>query len=1401
MARPHPHSEDVHNGHAHSHGDHSHGDHSHGDHSHSQHGPEEELSLAEDHHTEQPRRRARNPPPFSQTNLAEAQANQRKLKRATVFVGVFFMVEVAGGIWSGSLAIISDAAHLLADLSGFILAIVANEIASRPACDKLTYGPVRAEVLSALFSTVTILVLSILLVYSAIARIVAFSRGRGEEIDGEMMSFIALLGVLVNLVLLRIFGFDNPGHDHGHGHGHAHDDDGHDHDDDGHDHGHGHGHDHHDDHDEEEGVVAPESGGGTGERAPLVHSINGTGGARFRPAGDGGGGRDASISGSSSNPAVGADQYGSLVAEGGTAGAAARGGEAPVVKLKKEKNINMEAAVLHAVTDLVQSSGVLLAGLLIWYDPRLKWVDPIATLFFVALVVNSTRWLLKQAFNVLLEGVPDSIDYDQLRKRLSEIHGVTDLHCLHVWSLTLGRTVVSAHIRAIDPEHALAAAHEICEAMGVSHTTIQVQMDHGLPDGRLAPCVSTRSAPPAQHSLDSSTTDRMSTPGEDETRCAQLRDGLGEEIEQELGVLAESSDHEAEQGTGSPYRAHDAFKRCPPVTDLLATADGERAPESGTAALLQAALTGDVEVFTSVLRFFEDTLRNDQLTEALTATSGRGEGSLIAAAARGGSPAVFSAAVGLLDGEVLRVVAESWPYGRAVLVDAANQGLHDFNAVVKILEKHLDIDQAMNAVSYNHGGGKVTSFTAVAQRSSRYILQAWAEILSATLPPEIMTEACTTSFAACVKEPHLLQNLSVLFAYGAEVSSMDLVELARLVSLDQLKACFLGGLSLVDNPFPAGSHLSVAIENALDSASAAERRALSGLQETLDDVLVEVLERLPQAMEDFPGGVNGFAVVFEPEIAGTRGENYRGPVRLALSEKKWGQTFCASPLVFEYISHKFTAGLPDLKDTGNLLGKAAGAHSGSPAEGRDFLYSTQMVANSVLGRMMQGSGLMEWGSESIPRPRDWDRIWGGTLLPGAQFIAIGVLTRPKSYYKVPALRMLLDFCAHLLVLTLFTTVALEDHHRGVTLAEIVLKFYILAELVQGFIQREWDWLDMSAIFLLASATIANLFQKSGSVGRALFAVSAPLLFARLLFFGKIFKRQGVVIQAIGIMLDELAHFGLVLGVVMMGFSLGFFVLFVDELNYGDTWLDVFKAMLGEADVFEEYYEEELGEIAKLLLVVYLFVVSILLLNLLIAVLSTAHARIAKAQERAFTSSKIGFVKVYSGQVRKDFVPAPFNLVQLALWLPAVAIDRLCVRDGGRRLSADVARVVGVFFFWLVLGPLGFLAAWPLWVLSVPRRVRAVSRGAASSGVAWQILAVVMLHTIGVPFIMLGLWIKSGMELLLSFLKSMGAYLRGPVRGGAEIKTTPSSRFGLGDMVLDSNGFFCIKFWSFFVAFE
>ncbi|CAM9774360.1 unnamed protein product, partial [Choristocarpus tenellus] len=75
-------------------------------------------------------------------------------------------------------------------------------------------------------------------------------------------------------------------------------------------------------------------------------------------------------------------------------------------------------------------------------------------------------------------------------RTLSDLVGVTDVHCLHAWSLTLGRTVVTAHIKATETERALVEAHNICEDMGVSHSTIQVQLDHCEPTTCLHPCVS-----------------------------------------------------------------------------------------------------------------------------------------------------------------------------------------------------------------------------------------------------------------------------------------------------------------------------------------------------------------------------------------------------------------------------------------------------------------------------------------------------------------------------------------------------------------------------------------------------------------------------------------------------------------------------------------------------------------------------------------------------------------------------------------------------------------------------------------------------------------------------------------------------------------------------------------------
>ncbi len=91
----------------------------------------------------------------------------------------------------------------------------------------------------------------------------------------------------------------------------------------------------------------------------------------------------------------------------------------------------------------------MLAGAIMWWKPHWQLCDPICTLFFSVLVVNSTYYLLCSAVNILLEGSPQDMDQELVKRTLLHIPGVTNVHCLHIWSLTLGKTVVTAHIKAV----------------------------------------------------------------------------------------------------------------------------------------------------------------------------------------------------------------------------------------------------------------------------------------------------------------------------------------------------------------------------------------------------------------------------------------------------------------------------------------------------------------------------------------------------------------------------------------------------------------------------------------------------------------------------------------------------------------------------------------------------------------------------------------------------------------------------------------------------------------------------------------------------------------------------------------------------------------------------------------
>jgi cobalt-zinc-cadmium efflux system protein len=126
-------------------------------------------------------------------------AERSALRTALVLIVVFMLVEVVTGVLAHSLALLSDAAHMLTDAVALAVSLFAARLASRPARGAMTYGLGRAEILSAQANGITLLVLSVLIIVEAVSRLIAPGAVRG----GPML-VVALAGVVVNLVAARV---------------------------------------------------------------------------------------------------------------------------------------------------------------------------------------------------------------------------------------------------------------------------------------------------------------------------------------------------------------------------------------------------------------------------------------------------------------------------------------------------------------------------------------------------------------------------------------------------------------------------------------------------------------------------------------------------------------------------------------------------------------------------------------------------------------------------------------------------------------------------------------------------------------------------------------------------------------------------------------------------------------------------------------------------------------------------------------------------------------------------------------------------------------------------------------------------------------------------------------------
>lgn len=145
-----------------------------------------------------------------------------------------------------------------------------------------------------------------------------------------------------------------------------------------------------------------------------------------------------------------------------------------------EGNLNLRAAFLHVIGDLLGSVGAVTAALLIMFFGW-GWADPLASVIVAILVLISGWRVTKEAIHVLMEGTPKNIDLETIIKTMENVTGVTSIHDLHVWSITSGQNALSCHavvdgsISIFESQKVLRTIEHELEHKGIGHVTIQLE--------------------------------------------------------------------------------------------------------------------------------------------------------------------------------------------------------------------------------------------------------------------------------------------------------------------------------------------------------------------------------------------------------------------------------------------------------------------------------------------------------------------------------------------------------------------------------------------------------------------------------------------------------------------------------------------------------------------------------------------------------------------------------------------------------------------------------------------------------------------------------------------------------------------------------------------------------------
>jgi cobalt-zinc-cadmium efflux system protein len=144
-----------------------------------------------------------------------------------------------------------------------------------------------------------------------------------------------------------------------------------------------------------------------------------------------------------------------------------------------QENLNMRGAVLHVMGDLMGSvAAIVAAGVILWtgWTP----IDPILSVLVALLILRSAWTLVGRSWHVLMEGTPEGLDVDRLRRELTDaVPGVEDVHHVHAWCLTPERPLITFHASlGADADHDEVLRRlrvELVSRFNIEHSTIQLE--------------------------------------------------------------------------------------------------------------------------------------------------------------------------------------------------------------------------------------------------------------------------------------------------------------------------------------------------------------------------------------------------------------------------------------------------------------------------------------------------------------------------------------------------------------------------------------------------------------------------------------------------------------------------------------------------------------------------------------------------------------------------------------------------------------------------------------------------------------------------------------------------------------------------------------------------------------